>query len=88
MMSLPDFVHKYQSKKRATSNLKSQQVLGSFGLDNVGIYLGDGLFSSDIAIVNYYPSNGTHCYILHYIVTKICLIHMVVLLLKSCLNLL
>ena len=36
------------------------------GLDSkVGIYLRDGLFSSDIGIVNLHPSKGTHwvCYI-------------------------
>ena len=37
-----------------------QQLLGSTGLDNAGIYLGDGPFSSDIGIVFLYPSKGTH----------------------------
>ena len=29
-------------------------------LNDVGIYLGDGLFLSDIGIVNLHPSKGTH----------------------------
>ena len=64
MMSFNDFVQKYKLKK-AASKIKIQQVLGSIGLDYVGIYLRDGLFSSDIGIVNLHPSKGTHwvCYI-------------------------
>ena len=56
---------KYDLKNKATSNIKIQQVLNSIGLNNVGIYLRDGLFSSDIGIVNLHPSKGTHwvCYI-------------------------
>ena len=42
-----------------------QQVLDSFSLNNVGIYLRDGPFSSDIGILNLHPSKGTHwiCYL-------------------------
>ena len=47
MMSYSDFVHKYYLKNKATSIIKVQQVLGSIGIDNVGIYLRDGLVSSD-----------------------------------------
>ena len=47
--------------KKATSNMKIQQVLGSIGLDNLGLSLIDGPFSRDIAIVNLHPSKGTHC---------------------------
>ena len=50
----------YKLKNRATSNIKSQQVLSSIGLDNFDIYLKDGPFSSDIGIVNLHPSKGTH----------------------------
>ena len=52
-------------KNKATSNIKIQQVLDSIGLNNVGIYLRDGLFSTDIGIVNLQPSKGSHwvCYI-------------------------
>ena len=56
---------KYRLKNKATSNIKIQQVLKSIGLGNVGIYLRDGPFESDIGIVNLHPSKGTHwvCYI-------------------------
>ena len=64
-MSFNDFVHKYNLKNKATSNIKIQKVLTSIGLDNINIYLRDGPFSSDIGIVNLHPSKGTHwvCYI-------------------------
>ena len=57
-MSFNDFVHKYKLKNKATSN-KIQQVISSLYLDNVGIYLRDGTFESDIGIVNL-PFEGTH----------------------------
>ena len=60
MMLLKDFVKKNNLKNKATSNKKLQQVLGSIGLNNVGIYLRDGLFSTDIGVVNLPPSKGTH----------------------------
>ena len=47
-------------KNKATSNIKKQQVLNSIGLDKVGIYLRDGLFSSDIGVDILHPSKGTH----------------------------
>ena len=59
-MSFNDFVHKYKLKNKATSNIKIQQVLSSLSLNDVGIYLRDGSFSSDIGIVNLHPSKGTH----------------------------
>ena len=64
-MTFNDFVQKFKLKNKATSSIKIQQVLGSIGLDNVGIYLRDGPLSSDIGIVNLHPSKGTHwvCYI-------------------------
>ena len=51
--------------KKATSIIRIQQVLPSFTLNDVGIYLRDGTFSSDKGIVNLHPSKGTHwvCYI-------------------------
>ena len=60
-----DFFKKCNLRNKATSNIKIQQVLNSIGLNNVGIYLRDGPFSSDIGIVNLHPSKGTHwvCYI-------------------------
>ena len=65
LISFSDFVRKHDLKNKATSNIKIQQVLNSIGLNNVGIYLRDGPFSSDIGIVILHPSKGTHwiCYI-------------------------
>ena len=65
MMTFNDFVKKFDLKNKATSNLKIQQVLSSLSLKDIGIYLRDGPFKSDIGIVNLHPSKGTHwvCYI-------------------------
>ena len=54
-----------QFEKEATSNLKIQQVLSSLSLNDVGIYLRDSPFKTDIGVVNLHPSKGTHwvCYI-------------------------
>ena len=60
MMTFKDFVHENNLKNKATSNIKIQHVLSSLSLDDVGIYLKDGPFSSDIGIVNLHPSKGTH----------------------------
>ena len=60
MIRFNEFVTKFDLKNKATSNIKIQQVLCSIGLDNVGIYLRDGPFSSDIGIENLHPSKGTH----------------------------
>ena len=64
-MTFNDFIKKYKLKNKATSNIKIQQVLSSLSLNDVGIYLRDGLFESDIGIVNLHPSKGTHwiCFI-------------------------
>ena len=59
-MTFNDFIKKYKLKNKATSNIKIQQVLNSIGLNNVGIYLRDGSFSSDIGILNLHPFKGTH----------------------------
>ena len=59
-MTFNDFVQKDNSKSKATSNIKIQQALSSFGLDNVRNNLSDGPFSSDIGIVKLHPSKGTH----------------------------
>ena len=59
-MTFNDFVRKHELKNKATSNIKIQQVLSSLGLNDVGIYLRDGSFSSDIGIVNLHPSKGTN----------------------------
>ena len=65
MMSCNDFIKKYNLKNKATSNIKIQQVLDSIRKNNVGIYLRDGPFSSDIGIVNLHPSKSSHwvCFI-------------------------
>ena len=47
-------------RNKATSNRKIQQVLTSIGLNNVGIYLRDGPFSSNTGIVNLHPNRGIH----------------------------
>ena len=60
MMSFNDSVQKYNFKNNAISNIKTQQVLSSIGLDNINIYVRDGPFSGDIAIVNLYPSKATY----------------------------
>ena len=59
-MTFNDFVNKFDLKNKATSNIKIQKVLTSLGLDNVGIYLRDGPFSSNIGIANLHPSKGMH----------------------------
>ena len=64
-MTFNDFIENYNSKNKAFSNIKIQQIFSSLGLSVVGIYLRDGLFQSDIGKVNIHPSKGTHwvCYI-------------------------
>ena len=64
-MLFNEFIKKFNLKNKATSNIKIQQVLSSLSLNDVGIYLRDGPFESDIGIVNLHPSKGTHwvCYI-------------------------
>ena len=64
-MTFDEFIKKHNLKNKATSNIKIQQVLNSIGIKNVGIYLRDGPFKSDIGIVNLHSSKGTHwvCYI-------------------------
>ena len=59
-MTFNDFIKKYNLKNKATSNLEIQLVLSSLSLDDVGIYLRDGPFISDIGIVNLHPSKGMH----------------------------
>ena len=60
MMTFNDFIHKYILKNKETSNIKIQQILLSLGLNDIGINLRDGPFSSDIGIVNLHPFRGTH----------------------------
>ena len=56
MMTFNDFVKKFDLKNEATSNIKIQQVLSSLSLNDVGIYLRDGPFKTDIGIINLHPS--------------------------------
>ena len=60
MMTFNDFIEKYKLKNKATSNIKLQQVLSSLSLNDVGIYLRDGPFKSDIGVINLHPFRGTH----------------------------
>ena len=65
-MTFNDFVFKHTLKIKATSNIKIHEVLKKMGLDSeVGIYLRDRPFESDIGIVKLHHSKGTHwvCYI-------------------------
>ena len=64
-MTFNDFIKNFNLKNKATSNIKIQNILLSLSLNDVGIYLRDGPFSSDIGIVNLHPSKGSHwvCYI-------------------------
>ena len=64
-MSFNDFIKKYNLRNKATSNIKIRQVLSSLTLNDVGIYLRDGPFESDIGIINLHPFRGSHwvCYI-------------------------
>ena len=55
-----DFFRKHNLKNDARSNIKNQQVLSSLSMNDVGIYLRDGPFKSDIGIVNLHPSKGTY----------------------------
>ena len=60
ILTLNDFIEKYNLKNKGTSNIKIQQVLSSLNLNDVGIYLRDGPFSSDVGVVNLHPAKGTH----------------------------
>ena len=65
MITLIDFIKKHNLRNKATSNRKIGHVRTSLTLNDVGIYLRDGPFSSDIGIENLHPSKWTHwfCYI-------------------------
>ena len=60
MIPFNEFIKKFNLKNKATSNIKIQNILSSLSLNDVGIYLRDGPFKSDIGIVNLHPSKGTH----------------------------
>ena len=58
MITFNDFIEKFNLKNKATSNIKIQNILSSLSLNDVGIYLRDGHFKSDIDFVNLHPSNS------------------------------
>ena len=60
MITFNEFIKKYKLKNKPTSNIKIQQDLSSLSLNDVGIYLRDGPFKSDNAVVNLHPSKGSH----------------------------
>ena len=59
-MTFKNFIKKHNLRNKATSNRKIQHALSSLSLDDVGIYLRDEPFSTDIGIVHLHPSKGTH----------------------------
>ena len=60
MMSFNDFVYEYNLKIKATSKFKYLQILPFLSLmSDVGIFLGGGLFSIDVSIVNSHPTKRT-----------------------------
>ena len=59
-MLFNDFVHKYNLKNKAASNIKRRQFVSSLALNDVGIYLRDDPFSTDIGILNFHPFQSTH----------------------------
>ena len=60
MTSINASVQKYKLKNKATSNIKFYQVFSSLSLNDIGVYLRDGLFESDIETVNLHPTKRTH----------------------------
>ena len=65
ILTFNEFIKKYNLRNKATANIKIQQILSSFSLNDAGVYLRDGSFGSDVGIVNLQPSKGTQwvCYI-------------------------
>ena len=59
-MSFNEFIHKYNLRNKVTSNKKIQQSLPFLSLNDVGIFLTVGFFSSDVGIDNLHPSKGAH----------------------------
>ena len=59
-MSFNDFVHKSKSKNKALSSIIFYRILCSIGWNNVGIYLRDGPFESDLGSVSLHPTKETY----------------------------
>ena len=51
MMSFNGFVHKYNSKNKTTTNIKTQKILSSLPLSVVKLYLRDRPFPIDVGVV-------------------------------------
>ena len=68
MMLFNDFFQKYGLKNKATTNIKTYQVLSSLSWSDIGMYLRDGPFESELGIVNLHPPRGAHwvAYLNHY----------------------
>ena len=62
-MSFNFSIHKHKLKSKATSSIKIIQDLSSLSLNDVGIYLRDGPFSSDVRIVNLHQTKRTHWFV-------------------------
>ena len=60
MMTFNDFFHKYELKNKATSKIKYYQNLPSLSVNDVGIYLRDGIFKTDVRFVEFHPFRGSH----------------------------
>ena len=54
-MSLNNFVPKYGLKNKAISNVKIHQNLSTLSLNDVKLFLRDGLFSREVGCVNLQP---------------------------------
>ena len=58
--SFNDFIRKYSLEIKAILNIKLLRILSSLYLNDVGIFLRDGPFKSDVRIVNLHPTKITH----------------------------
>ena len=63
VLSVNDFIQKHGLENKTTINIKMQRILSSLVLSDVGIYLRDGPFKTDIGIVNLHRFEGNHCVI-------------------------
>ena len=60
MITLIDIVHNYILISKPISNVKTQQVLSSLSLNDIGVFLGDGPHETDGGIVSLHQSKGKH----------------------------
>ena len=59
MIGVIIFINKFNLKNKATTNIKSYQVLSSIGLDNVRTSSRDGPIECEIGMANLHPKTGT-----------------------------